>query len=93
MRDIPIMTFVTKMDREARDPFELLDELSDQLQIETAPMMWPAGMGQNFKGVLDLHSNEFVPFSANDRVAHASLGKILPDDIKARLDEDVAPGA
>ncbi len=53
LRDIPIMTFVNKMDREARDPFELLDEISDQLQIETAPMMWPAGMGLNFKGVLD----------------------------------------
>ena len=52
LRDIPIMTFVNKMDREARDPFELLDELSDQLQIETAPMVWPAGMGLNFKGVL-----------------------------------------
>jgi peptide chain release factor 3 len=90
LRDIPIMTFVNKMDREARDPFELLDELSDQLQIETAPMMWPAGMGQNFKGVLDLASNRFVPFSANERVAHGSLSKSLSDDVKAKLDEDVA---
>src|SRR6202161_4422538 len=46
LRDIPIMTFVNKMDREARDPLELLDEIADQLQIETAPMVWPAGMGQ-----------------------------------------------
>jgi peptide chain release factor 3 len=90
LRDIPIMTFVNKMDREARDPFELLDELSDQLQIETAPMMWPAGMGQNFKGVLDFTTNEFVPFSGNDRVAHASLSHVLPDDLKAKLDEDVS---
>jgi len=52
LRDIPIMTFVNKMDREARDPFELLDEISDQLQLETAPMMWPAGMGQKFQGRL-----------------------------------------
>src|SRR5678810_469439 len=62
LRDIPIMTFVNKMDREARDPFELLDEISDQLQIETAPMMWPAGMGLNFKGVYDLYTDDFVPF-------------------------------
>ena len=89
LRDIPIMTFVNKMDREARDPFELLDEISDQLQLETAPMVWPAGMGQNFKGVYDLASNEFAPFSSNDRVNHDSLSKILPDDIKAKLDEDV----
>ncbi len=90
LRDIPIMTFVNKMDREARDSFELLDELSDQLQIETAPMVWPAGMGLNFKGVYDLYSNDFVPFSSNERVDHAGLSKILPPDIKAKLDEDVA---
>src|ERR1700729_1252856 len=59
LRDIPIMTFINKMDREARDPFELLDEISDQLQIETAPLMWPAGMGLNFKGVFDLVRNSF----------------------------------
>ena len=52
LRDIPIITFVNKMDREARDPFELLDEIADQLAIDVAPMMWPAGMGLNFKGVL-----------------------------------------
>jgi peptide chain release factor 3 len=88
LRDIPIMTFVNKMDREARDPFELLDEIADQLQLETAPMMWPVGMGQNFKGIYDLTANEFVPFSSNDRVNHASLSKELPDDLKARLEED-----
>jgi peptide chain release factor 3 len=90
LRDIPIMTFVNKMDREARDPFELLDEISDQLQIETAPMEWPVGMGLNFKGVLDLTSNQFVPFSSNDRVDHASLSKVLDAELKAKLDEDVA---
>ncbi|HTC83545.1 MAG TPA: GTP-binding protein, partial [Rhizomicrobium sp.] len=79
LRDIPIMTFVNKMDREARDSFELLDEISDQLQIETAPMMWPAGMGLNFKGVFDFHSKSFLPF--ND-------GR-LDDALKAKLDEDV----
>jgi peptide chain release factor 3 len=89
LRDIPIMTFVNKMDREARDSFALLDELSDQLQIETAPMMWPAGMGLNFKGVMDLQTSEFVPFSSNERVAHDSLTKVLPADIKAKLDEDI----
>jgi peptide chain release factor 3 len=79
LRDIPIMTFINKMDREARDPFELLDEISDQLQIETAPMMWPVGMGLNFKGVFDLGNDRFIPF--ND-------GR-LDDDLKARLEEDV----
>jgi peptide chain release factor 3 len=79
LRDIPIMTFVNKMDREARDPFELLDEISDQLQIETAPMMWPAGMGLNFKGVSDLNSGAFIPYNEGR----------LDAELKAKLEEDV----
>ena len=89
LRDIPIMTFVNKMDREARDPFELLDELSDQLQIETAPMVWPAGMGLNFKGVLDLKSDEFVPFDDVGRAGHKITAAALDPDVKSKLDEDV----
>jgi len=80
LRDIPIITFVNKMDREARDPFELLDEISDQLQIETAPMMWPAGMGQNFKGVRTLADDSFIAFN----------NAVLDDELKAKLDEDVS---
>ena len=79
LRDIPIMTFVNKMDREARDPFELLDEISDQLQIETAPMMWPCGMGLNFRGVEDLHTGSFLAF--NEGVPN--------EEEAAKLDEDV----
>ncbi len=62
MRDIPIMTFVNKMDREARDTFELLDEVSDQLQLDVAPMVWPAGMGLNFKGIYDLYADNFAVY-------------------------------
>ena len=80
LRDIPIMTFINKMDREARDPFELLDEISDQLQIETAPMLWPAGMGLNFKGVQDLAGNKFIPYD----------GAVLDPLLKQKLDEDVS---
>ena len=80
LRDIPIMTFVNKMDREARDPFELLDEISDQLQIETAPMMWPCGMGLNFRGVQELASGSFIAY--NDSVPR--------EEEAARLEEDVS---
>jgi peptide chain release factor 3 len=79
LRDIPIMTFVNKMDREARDPFELLDEIADQLQIETAPMVWPAGMGLNFKGVRNLADDSFIPYD----------GARLDAALKEKLDEDV----
>jgi len=89
LRDIPIMTFVNKMDREARDPFELLDEISDQLQIETAPMMWPLGMGLNFKGVFDLSSEEFVAYGGEGRIGHNGLAAMLEPQLKAKLDEDV----
>ena len=84
LRDIPIMTFVNKMDREARDPFELLDEISDQLQIETAPMMWPAGMGLNFKGVERLADGKFIPF--NDAKLDAELAAKLKEDVSLARD-------
>src|ERR1700754_469394 len=89
LRDIPIMTFVNKMDREARDPFELLDELSDQLQIETAPMVWPAGMGLNFKGTVDLYTEEFSPFTGGAKVAGDAVAALLSPEDKNKLDEDV----
>src|ERR1700756_2481381 len=73
LRNIPIMTFVNKMDREARDPLELIDEISDQLQLECAPLNWPAGMGLNFKGVLDLYADDFVAFGSGE----SSGGKAL----------------
>ena len=62
MRDIPIMTFVNKMDREAQDPFALLDEIADKLQLDTAPLYWPAASGQRFSGMVDLRREEFLVF-------------------------------
>src|SRR5688500_6270113 len=56
LRDIPIITFVNKMDRETRDPFELMDEIADQLQLECAAMNWPAGAGGTFQGIYDFAS-------------------------------------
>lgn len=48
LRDIPIITFINKMDRESRDPFELLDEIEKTLALDTAPMTWPIGRGRDF---------------------------------------------
>jgi peptide chain release factor 3 len=50
LRDIPIITFINKMDREARDPFDLLDEIEKTLALDTAPMTWPIGRGRDFVG-------------------------------------------
>ncbi len=89
LRDIPIMTFVNKMDRESRDAFDLLDEISDQLQLDCAPMVWPVGQGLNFRGVFDLYADEFVPFSGVGRVPGKDLDSLLDASEKAKLDEDI----
>jgi len=59
LRNTPIITFINKMDRDGRDPIELLDEIEKILDIECAPMTWPIGSGKLFKGVFDLQSEEF----------------------------------
>jgi peptide chain release factor 3 len=67
MRDIPIMTFVNKMDRQARDPFDLMDEIASKLALETTPMTWPVGMGQDFKGCYDLIHDRMIVFEDNEK--------------------------
>ena len=64
MRKIPIFTFINKMDREARDPFELMDEIENVLGIRTCPINWPIGCGKNFKGVYDRHDKTITTFTA-----------------------------
>jgi len=59
LRDIPIITYINKVDREGREPFDLLDEINEELQLDIAPRMWPIGMGGQFEGCYDLVRNEF----------------------------------
>src|SRR6202049_383018 len=58
LRDIPILTFINKMDRESRDPFELMDEIEKTLALDTAPMTWPLGRGRDFAGTFDIASGQ-----------------------------------
>src|ERR1700682_1907051 len=62
LRDIPIITFINKLDREAQDPFELLDEIASKLALDPAPLYWPAGSGSRFRGVVDLRRECFLPY-------------------------------
>lgn len=62
MRDIPIFTFINKLDREAQDPFDLLDELEREFGIGTYPMNWPIGCGINFRGVYDREKHQILAF-------------------------------
>ena len=64
LRHIPIFTFINKMDREANDPFELLDDIENVLGISTCPMNWPIGCGKEFKGVYDRNEKEVSLFKA-----------------------------
>lgn len=64
LRNIPIFTFVNKMDREARDPFELMDEIESVLGIKTCPVNWPIGCGKNFKGVYERNTRMITTFTA-----------------------------
>jgi len=60
LRDIPIATFVNKVDREGRDPFELLDEIESTLALDVCPITWPVGMGVEFRGCYDLRRNRLL---------------------------------
>jgi peptide chain release factor 3 len=98
LRDIPIMTLINKMDREAKDPIELLDEIHERLALDVAPMNWPIGMGQNFRGVFDLLRRHFVLMAegngldSEDVVTERgnSLAARVPEAQRAELDEQLA---
>ena len=64
MRNIPIFTFINKLDREANDPFELLDEIENVLGIRTCPINWPIGCGKQFKGVYDRNTKMITTFKS-----------------------------
>ncbi|MEG2939545.1 MAG: peptide chain release factor 3, partial [Oscillospiraceae bacterium] len=65
MRNIPIFTFINKMDREARSPYDLMEEIEKELGIATCPMNWPIGSGRDFKGVYDRKKKEIIAFKSN----------------------------
>lgn len=79
MRNIPIFTFINKMDREANDPFELLGEIEEVLGIKTCPINWPIGCGKNFKGVYDRQTETITRFLA------ANNGQKEVETIEAKL--------
>jgi peptide chain release factor 3 len=81
LRDTPIITFINKLDREGRDPLELIDEVESVLKIECAPMTWPIGMGKGFKGVYHIYKDEVHVFSPT----HG--GKIATGEIFKGLDD------
>ena len=78
MRKIPIFTFINKMDREANDTFELLDEIEKELGIATCPVNWPIGCGKNFKGVYDRETQTVVTYSDTEKGTKEGETLIIP---------------
>ncbi len=79
LRDIPITTFINKMDREAEDPFALLDQIQEKLALDAAPMQWPVGSGSRFRGVIDLQDDCFLPYERPDPDNPAPAARRLPE--------------
>ncbi|WP_271272996.1 peptide chain release factor 3 [Aliamphritea hakodatensis] len=84
LRDTPILSFVNKMDRDIRDPIDLLDEIEEVLKIAAAPITWPISMGKDFRGVYNLYTDIIHVFTPGQ-------GNIIPDDIQVKgLESDEA---
>ncbi|MCF6218512.1 MAG: peptide chain release factor 3 [Gammaproteobacteria bacterium] len=86
LRDTPIITFINKLDREGRDPIDLLDEVEEVLKIQCAPITWPIGMGKEFKGVFNLVTNAIHLFSSTHG-GKIQEGEVIHGLDNPRLDE------
>jgi peptide chain release factor 3 len=84
MRDTPILTFINKLDREGKEPIDLLDEIESVLGIQCAPMTWPIGMGKRFRGVYHLYDDAIAFF---DPQAEKGTAEIIQGLDNPRLDE------
>jgi peptide chain release factor 3 len=105
MRNTPIITFINKLDREVKEPIDLIEEVESVLKIECAPLAWPIGMGKRFRGVYDLRRDRLFRFTAGeDRLSddeeelsgldHPRLAELFPDEIASlRADIELIRGA
>ncbi|MFO8048178.1 MAG: peptide chain release factor 3 [Desulfosudaceae bacterium] len=86
MRNTPILTFINKLDREGMNPLDIIGEIEETLQIECAPLTWPIGMGQRFKGTYNLYQKTLNLFAPGEQTPAG--GSLLIDDLSdTRLDE------
>jgi peptide chain release factor 3 len=100
LRDVPIITFINKLDREGRDPFDLLDEIERQLALDVVPASWPIGGGRDFLGTYNLLADTLLLFGRDEhaRVTEAvrctglddpKLAELLPAAALKKLREDI----
>ena len=91
MRNPPVIIFINKMDREGRDPFDLLDELEEELQIKVRPLSWPINQGARFKGVYNIYEQKLDLFTPDkQRVTEKVEVDIASDELVERIGEQDA---
>jgi len=103
LRDTPILTFINKLDREGKEPIDLLDEIESVLQIQCAPMTWPIGMGKRFRGTYHLYNDVVSVFDPNAEkgtsetiqgIANPRLDELIGDQAdELRIDIELVRGA
>ncbi len=86
MRKTPVIVFINKMDREGKDPFDLLDEVESELQIKVRPLSWPINQGARFKGVYNIYENNLNLFTPNKQIV---TEKVNIDINSSELDDQV----
>ncbi len=93
VRHTPVMTFINKLDRHARDPLDLLDEIENVLKIRCAPLTWPLGSGQHFDGIYDFRTDAITPYRRGDEDADSGTNATvsLKDAIAQNLFPDSLP--
>src|SRR5271167_245582 len=100
LRDVPIITFINKLDREGRDPFDLIDEIEQTLALDVTPASWPIGSGRDFLGTYNLLADTLLLFDPSTRerlvepirctgLDDPQLPKLLPETAIRRLREEV----
>ncbi len=87
LRSVPIITFVNKVDREGRSPFDLMDEIADKLALDVAPMSWPVGLGGEFEGLWDLRARHLQ--RPDGTIAKGALKDLVSAPIHARVAEEL----
>ncbi|MCR5800794.1 MAG: peptide chain release factor 3 [Lachnospiraceae bacterium] len=94
MRGIPIFTFINKLDRDALDTFDLLDDIEKELGIATCPINWPIGSGKGFKGVYDRESKSIICYSDTEKGTKEGKATVIPTsneaDLRAAIGDDAA---
>jgi peptide chain release factor 3 len=101
MRDTPVIVFINKLDRDGKNPFDLLDEIEKELRIHLHPLSWPINMGKDFKGVYSLYDKSLLLFNANqkateedsvqiDNLADPNLDDLVGEKDAAQLREDAS---